>query len=436
MKTALTIAGSDSVGGAGIQADIKAMASLGVHAAAVITAVTVQNTREVSNIFPVPAEIVKEQLESVLKDCNLSAIKTGMLYSAETVGAVTDVLESRDMPLVVDPVMVATVGGSLSKDGLTKALKNDLLPICELVTPNRYEAEVLSGIKITSEDDAMLACEIIGKQGTSVLLKGGHIDSKKVTDYLYLSSEFTVMTKPRLDKAGHGSGCAMSSFITAHLAKGLDLANSVLKSRELIQRSIETQYAVGKGELIVNTLASVSPSKADSDSSDRFNVLDSLDEAAEKIMEGLPTRFVPKKGVNIAYAAKGAAGPEDVAGIDRRMTLRNGKIIKNGSAKFGAAGHLSYILLEIMKKDPNIRSVINISPAEDTLDLLEEIGLNSVRSGRRNNPLWGIATKDLLERTKAVPDAIYDSDPKSGKTVKIFGKDPSEVLAKLSSILY
>ena len=431
MKTALTIAGSDSVGGAGIQADIRAMSSLGVHTATVVTAVTVQNTKRVSNIFPVPEEIVKEQLEAVLKDCRVEAIKTGMLYSADIVGVVADVLEDRDMPLVVDPVMVATVGDSLSKDDLSKALKNVLLPICELVTPNRYEAEVLSGMKIKNEDDAMLACEIIGKQGSSVLLKGGHMDSKNVIDYLYLSSEFTVMRKPRLEKAGHGSGCTLSAFITANLAKGLDIVNSVLRSRDLIQRSIETQYAVGKGELVVDPTASVSRLP---DNSERFNVLDSLDAAAVMILDKLPTGLVPRNGVNIAYAVKNAAGPEDIAAIEHKITLRNGSLVKNGPAKFGAAGHLSFLLLEIMKKDPEVRCVINIAPADDTLDLLEEVGFSTVRSGRRGNPLWSTATKNLLEKTK-IPDAIFDNDQKNGKTIKILGKDPSEVLSKLGAIL-
>ncbi|MCL2032117.1 MAG: bifunctional hydroxymethylpyrimidine kinase/phosphomethylpyrimidine kinase [Methanomassiliicoccaceae archaeon] len=432
MKTALTIAGSDSVGGAGIQADVKAMASAGVHAVTVVTAVTVQNTKRVSNIHPVPEEIVREQLESVLADCRVEAVKTGMLYSADIVRVVADVLENSDIPLVVDPVMVATVGDTLSKDDLARSLKNDLIPICGLVTPNKHEAEVLSGIKITTEDDAMLACEIIGKQGSSVLLKGGHIDSKKVTDYLYLSSEFTIMRKPRLDRAGHGSGCILSSYITANLAKGLDIVNSVLRARDMIQRSIETQYAVGQGELVVNPISVVTFPKEDSD---RFSVLNSLDAAAERILNGLPNSLIPRNGVNIAYAAKDADGPEDIAAIEGKIAFRNGKLVKNGPAKFGTAGHLSFILLEVMKKDPEIRCVISIAPAEDTLDLLEEIGMDTMRSGRKGNPLWSSATKSLLEKTKGVPDAISDNDQKNGKTVKILGRDPSEVLSKLSSIL-
>ncbi|MDR3074722.1 MAG: bifunctional hydroxymethylpyrimidine kinase/phosphomethylpyrimidine kinase [Candidatus Methanoplasma sp.] len=432
MKTALTVAGSDSIGGAGIQADVKAMASLGVHAATVVTAVTVQNTKEVTGIHPIPEETVKEQLEAVFRDCRVEAVKTGMLYSADIAETVADFLEDHEMPLIVDPVMVATVGDPLSKDDLKRALKNSLLPICELVTPNKYEAEVLSGMKIRNEDDAMLACEIIGKQGSSVLLKGGHMDSKNITDYLYLSSEFTIMSKPRLNKAGHGSGCILSSFITANLAKGLDIVNSVLNSRDMIQQSIETQYAVGRGELIVNPTVSA---PRFSSSTDRFDVLDALDAAASLIAERLPHGLVPKNGLNIAYAMNNAAGPEDVAAIDRKITVKNGLLVKNGPAKFGSAGHLSYILLEVMKEDPSIRCIINIYPADDTMDLLEEIGLNAVQSGRKGNSLWGTATRYLIERIGGVPDAISDTDQKNGRTIKILGKDPSDVLSKLDSIL-
>ena len=432
MKTALTIAGSDSVGGAGIQADVKAMASMGVHATAVVTAVTAQNTRKVGGVFPVPEGFVREQLESVLSDCRVEAAKTGMLYSAGIARTVADVMGDRDAPLVVDPVMVATVGDSLSEDGLARSLKEDLIPVCALVTPNRQEAEALSGVRISTEDDAMLACEVIGKQGSAVLLKGGHFDSKNVVDYLYLSSEFTVMKRPRLNSAGHGSGCVLSSYITANLAKGLDIINSVLRSRDMIQRSIETQYAVGKGGPVVNPVATVSFPKEDSD---RFGVLDALNAAAEEIVDRFPNSLVPKHGVNIAYAAKDASGPEDVAAIEGKIALRNGRLVKNGPAKFGAAGHMSFILLEVMKRDPGIRCVISIGPADDTLDLFEEVGMNVMLSGRKGNPLWGAATKSLLERTKGVPDAISDNDRKNGRTVKILGKDPSEVLSKLNSIL-
>lgn len=163
MRTALTIAGSDSIGGAGIQADIKAMGSLDVHAACVITAVTAQNTYEVAEIFPVPEEIIEAQYRSVTNDLKINAVKTGMLYSPNTAKLVAEFLEDDDMPLIIDPVLTAGVGGSLAERGLADSIRRHLMPLCELITPNKYEAEILAGIKINNEYDATLACELIGK---------------------------------------------------------------------------------------------------------------------------------------------------------------------------------------------------------------------------------------------------------------------------------
>ncbi len=249
--TALTVAGSDSAGGAGIQADVKAMEACGVHCACVVTAVTAQNTVKVSEVFPIPKNTILAQFESVLSDFDIKAAKTGMLYSPETVRTVAGVFGNNKIPLVVDPVTAAGVGGSLSRKGLAEAIKEELLPLGRLVTPNRYEAELLTGFSVRTEDDAVRACEKIGEI-CPVYLKGGHMETETVTDYLYDGSELIKTEYPRIGVSGHGSGCVLSSFITAHLASGTDLKESVLKSRAMIQKSIETQYSAGKGGEIVN----------------------------------------------------------------------------------------------------------------------------------------------------------------------------------------
>ena len=427
MKTALTIAGSDSVGGAGIQTDIKAMASLGVHGASVITAVTAQNTMEVSRIFPIPADVVEAQLKAVLKDCNISAAKTGMLYNSEIVEIVADIMEDHETPLIVDPVMVATVGDTLSENDLPKTLKRSLLPICELVTPNKHEAEVLSGMKIRNADDAMLACEIIGKEGSSVLLKGGHMDTSNIIDYLYLSSEFIVMKNPRLNRAGHGSGCALSSFITANLAKGLDLVNAVMRSRELIQRSIESQYAIGKGEVVVNSAI------FDDHDADRFEILSDVETAAKRCIDTLPQRLVPDTGMNIGFATTNPAGPKDIAGIEGKIRLQNGRMTAWGSAKFGSADHLSYIIMGMMEKHPEMRCAANISADEEILDIMEETGLNIVRTKRKGAD-WTSTMKNILSG-REIPDVIIDEKDRRIIELKILGRDPSDVLSKIDSVL-
>lgn len=428
MRTALTVAGSDSIGGAGVQADVKAMAVVGIHATSVITAVTAQNTNGVRGVFPIPAEFVKEQLQAVLKDCDVKAVKTGMLYDAEVVGTVADILEDHEMPLIVDPVLESGKGDALSDKEMVDALRKKLLPICELVTPNKHEAEVLAKMKINTNDDISLACELIGKQGSSVLLKGGHFNSPTVVDHLYLSSEIMKLEYPRLKKAGHGSGCVLSSFITANMAKGLDIVNAVLKSRELMQESVATQYAIGKGDPIINPMVKMKGE------TDKFKVLDALDAAAAKIMDIVPDEFVPKGGMNIAMALKDAAGPEEIAAIDKRMYVHNGMLRKGGPAKFGAAEHLSYVLLTVMKHNPKVRCIMNIAYSDDVMNVMEEVGLNAV-SVEMNQDKISEATEKAISKAKGIPDAIVDKGPKKERTIRLLATDTDAMIAKLEDIL-
>lgn len=428
MRTALTVAGSDSIGGAGVQVDIKAMSVVGIHATSVITAVTAQNTQGVDGIFPMPVDFIQAQLESVLKDCDIKAVKTGMLYSAEIVETVADILEDHEAPLIVDPVMISGTGCSLCGDDFVKALKKKLLPICELVTPNMHEAETLAGMKIRNEDDITLACELIGKQGSSVLFKGGHLRGPKVVDYLYLSSEINKLEYPRLNKAGHGSGCCLSAYITANMAKGLDIVNAVIKSRDMIQESIASQYAIGKGDVVVNPMVKVKGE------SDKFKILDSLDSAASRIIDLIPNEFVPKDGMNIAYALKDAAGPEEIAAIDKRMVVHNGILRKNGPAKFGAAEGLSYVLMEIMKHDPKSRCIMNLAYRDDIIDIMEEVGMTAV-SVEMSKGKISEATKKAVDLAGKIPDAIVDKGSKKDRTIRIIARNPELMMEKLDNIL-
>ncbi len=431
MRTALTVAGSDSVGGAGIQADIKAMASLGVHATSVITAVTAQNTRRVSRIFPMPADMVQSQLDAVLSDCDIKAVKTGMLYNAEIVGVVADAFEDHDVPLIVDPVMVATVGDELYDRTFVRAVREKLIPICELVTPNRHEAEVLAGMKIRNEDDATFACEIIGKEGSSVLLKGGHMNSANVVDYLYLSSEISRIRNPRLPyDAGHGSGCTLSSFITANMANGLDLVTSVLESRKMMQESLRTQYAVGKGVPVVNTQVTL----ARKDDSDKVAVLRELDDAVGKVCRTMPAELVPRTGMNFAYAKKGAKGPEEIAAVDGRITVGDGTLKRNGQVRFGAAEHMSFVLLEAMKTDPEARGLLEFAAAEEFVEDMEDAGLEVALIRRRGNSI-AETVRTAISSSRKFPDALADISDRRNVSISVLGRNPADVLSKMDRIL-
>lgn len=253
MRTALTIAGSDSGGGAGIQADLKSFASIGVHGTSVITCVTAQNTRSVDSIFPIPPEEIRKQLRAVLQDFDVRAAKTGMLYSSSIVRTVANELRRTRFPLVVDPVMVATVGARLERDDLREALVDLLLERATLVTPNRHEAERLAGMRIRTVDDMETAARAIRRLGpTAVLVKGGHMRGPLV-DVFYDGRQIRRLRGRRLPKELHGAGCALSASTAAYLALGQPLLRAVESARAKVARGFEASYRVGRGVAVINS---------------------------------------------------------------------------------------------------------------------------------------------------------------------------------------
>ena len=233
MKTALTIAGSDSSGGAGIQADIKTMTANGVYAMSAITALTAQNTTGVYGIYEVTPEFLREQLYAVFSDIRPDAVKIGMVSSSALIDVIADALERFCAPnIVVDPVMVSTSGSRLIDEDAVETLTRRLLPLADIITPNIPEAEILSGIRITSEDDMVMAARKISESaGTAVLCKGGH-NIGDANDLLYFGDCPKWFYGERIDnKNTHGTGCTLSSAIASNLAKGSDLVSSVFRAK-------------------------------------------------------------------------------------------------------------------------------------------------------------------------------------------------------------
>ncbi|MHA6287364.1 bifunctional hydroxymethylpyrimidine kinase/phosphomethylpyrimidine kinase [Maricaulis sp. CAU 1757] len=247
----LVIAGSDSGGGAGIQADIKAITAMGGYAATAITAITVQDTRGVSAVHPVPVDIVKAQAEAVLDDIGADFIKTGMLGSAELVEAVAALLESRDpaVPLVLDPVMVATSGDRLVDEAAVEAIRDRLLPLATLVTPNIPEVEALTGGKVENLEDQIAAGEALLEAGArAVLVKGGHRKGPVVTDVLVSSRGMEIIERPRIKTTStHGTGCTLASAIAALLAQGRDLSDAVRTGGDYVHEAIVRAPGFGQG---------------------------------------------------------------------------------------------------------------------------------------------------------------------------------------------
>ncbi len=250
--TALTIAGSDSGGGAGIQADIKTFAALGCYGTSVITTVTAQNTMGVTHVTDLSVDSVASQIDAIAKDIYPNAVKTGMLSSVDIVETVVSKIKHHDMcPVVVDPVMVAASGARLITQDAVKAIYNNLIPIADVVTPNAYEANVLTGVDIRTHKDVLTACKIILEKGAKcVIIKGGHLKFNPIVsvDILMDQQGFEEFSTPRIDtKSTHGTGCTFASAICAGLAFDMNIRDATKIAKQYVTESIQHAPSIGSG---------------------------------------------------------------------------------------------------------------------------------------------------------------------------------------------
>ena len=250
MKRVMTIAGSDSGGGAGIQADLKAFAANGVHGTSAITAVTAQNTVSVTDVLALPPSLVANQIDAIVADIGADAVKTGMLPNAIIIETVAERIRAHSLnPVVIDPVMVTSSGARLSDDDALEAMRDFLIPLATLVTPNTREAAVLTDATVETLDDMRRAARSIAEStgAHAVLVKGGHLDGP-ATDVLFDGGEFTEFTEERIDTtSNHGTGCTLASTIAANLAKGADLSAAVADAKSYVTNAMRAAVPIGAG---------------------------------------------------------------------------------------------------------------------------------------------------------------------------------------------
>jgi len=439
-KIAMSIAGSDPSSGAGIQADLKAFTALGLHGVTAITCITVQNTQQVKTTYKLPVEIIENQIDILLEDIQPDTVKTGMLYEEEIVKCVAEKIKQYNMKTVVDPVMVATSGDSLSTRNFIDAVRSELLPNAYMVTPNIQEANVLTNKKIKNLKDVEDVCRKIYEAGAEyVLIKGGHLASRDAKDVLFNGKEFTVFSLPRVpDRLAHGSGCTLSALITGFLALGETPVEAVRKAKYILWNMINDGYKPGKGSDVLNyspgmlmDVPSSFPTNA------RFNVWLELKTAVDRLLSFLPSSFVPEVGMNIGYALPRAKRSGDICAVNGRIVKTREKTMRCGCIDFGVSKHIASIILMVMSFDPGIRCAINLRYSKENVEKCKKAGFKIGSFDRALEPKdakstmeWG--TSQVIKQLGSVPDIIYDEGGKGKEAmIRILGEKPEDVVDKV-----
>jgi hydroxymethylpyrimidine kinase/phosphomethylpyrimidine kinase len=404
----LTIGGSDSGGGAGIQADIKTFCALGFHGTSAITAVTAQNTLGVQRVFCMRPEAVSAQLRSITGDFRIAFAKTGMLCSADIVMVVAEHLSKARIPLVLDPVIEAEAGGTLTRPEAIEAVKELLLPLARVVTPNIFEARALTGITVMDADSAERAARKIMDLGApSVIIKGGHLDC---TDFLLEDEGFWHIHGKRVEGGNHGVGCTYSAALTAFLAKGCETKDAAVAAKSFASEAIRWSMNVGRGAAPVNQSGSLR------EEADRFRVLSDVQSAIWQLLEEPDIRrIIPESGLCIGMAISGASSYRDVA--EGRLILSEDVVKLLGCVRFGDRGEISGKILEAMSLDSRAKAAMTIRL--DHPDVCGVLGLDIIRYYGKEECERTIAaagsTISKIPKASRAPYAILDKDHNGAK---------------------
>ena len=442
MPVAITIAGSDSGGGAGIEADLKTFASMFVHGTVALTAVTAQNTFEVTRVHPIPVDIVIEQIEVVYRDIGIDAGKTGMLFSKDIISAVARTVDKLDFPLVVDPVMIAKSGAQLLRDDAINTLIDELIPVATVITPNRFEAERIVGFNIKNMTDMERAAKEIYRLGAeAVLVKGGHVFGDKSIDVLYYNGRFNKYEAPRFEvKTTHGTGCSLSAAIAAGLAHGLGIEEAVGEAKKLITDAIRFGLRIGKGHGPVNPMA---PLYRDAS---KVYVREELIRFVGwlRSLEGV-SKLVPEVGMNIAYSALYPVEKYDFVAIPGRIRRLPTNGISVSTPEFGGSDHLARYLLALQKRFPEVRVAMNIKYEANIIDHLRYKGYRVSSYDRSKEPPtlknmeggtigWGV--QNAIKNLSEYPHVIYHlGDVGKEPMIVLFGRDLEDLRQLLMVVM-
>ncbi len=430
----LSIAGSDPSAGAGIQADLKTFSTLGVHGLTVITAITSQNTSKFSKVKEISADMIKSQLESVFSDFDIGAIKIGMVYSSSVIKTIYSKLREIKTPIILDPIFESTTGGVLLQKEALPLFKKLLVPLSFVITPNMFEAERITRMKIRTRKDIRKAAATIHLMGAkNVVIKGGHLDGKIVTDFVLEENKFYTFSGRRINRTTHGGGCNFSASLAVSLARGNSLKNAVRFAKEFSSKSISNSQKVGRGIFITKMDKSEEIEKELSSTIFKFTKLKNM------------FKYIPEVQTNFVFSKPNPKSLNDILGVSGRIVKTDENVIVAGSLKYGSSKHVGSAVLTMAKKFPSTRSAMNIKYDKEIVKkaVLKNFSVlhyersaepSKIKNKEGQTISWGI--KNAIKNTTKPADLIFHKgDFGKEPMILIFGTNPKEVLGKLIKIV-
>ena len=422
----LTIGGSDPSSGAGIQSDIITFSNFNVYGLTAITAVTSQNTKKVLNIEPVSKKSLKSQLDSVLTDFHIDAVKIGMVYNSDLIKVIHSKFRHNNVPIIVDPIIKSTTGSLLLKKSAMTDYKTMIIPLADIITPNKYEAKILSGI--SNVKNAAKKIQTLGAK--SVIVTGATISKNKISDYILEKGSEYQITGKMIPIKNHGSGCNYSASLAVSLAKQYTISQSVKIAKKYVYTSIKNSKKIGKGVRITHT--PISNGKLDlANSINDFKQIRDI------------YKIIPECQSNFVFSKRKPKKIQDVLGISGRLVKSGKEVITAGEITYGGSHHVGTAVIEVNKKFPNICSALNIKFDPKIISKARNCGLIVISYDRKKEPKklkrkegssikWGI---NYALKTKS-PDVIYHKgDIGKEPMILVFGETPNDVIKKISKMI-
>ena len=421
----LSIGGSDTSSGAGIQSDIKIFSNNGFYPFTVITAITSQNTKKITSIEPVSRRSLELQMESVLSDFQIDAVKIGMVFNSQNIKTIHSKLKNSKFPIVVDPIIKSTTGRLLLKKNALSDYRKMIIPLADVITPNRYESKVLTGFT-----DAKKAAKKIQAMGAkNVIITGFTESNNKISDYILEPNNQYKISGKKIQIINHGSGCDYSASMTQSLAKGLTISKSVRIAKKFVYQSIKNSINIGKGINITHQEIL----------KDAKNLLYAIDEL--KQIKNIH-KVIPECQTNFVFAKINPKTINDVLGISGRLVKAGKEIITAGELAYGGSQHVASAVIQINKKFPEILSCINIKYNTKIISKAKKLGFVVLSYDRTKEPtkvkrqenssiIWGMSS---ILKTKC-PDLVYHKgDFGKEAMILIFGQTPNDVIKKVSKL--